>query len=681
MTYALAVLISSFTVFPARAAIMPQLISGFSGTTYYVDNCGVMGDDSNDGKSPSTPWLTVNKVNTSTLSPGDSVLFESTCTWREQLRPPSSGSVTCPITFAAYGRGVKPIITGSDVMTGFSLVSLSLKHECHRTNANPIGDHWTTGTSESGRQLLSDNVQAAHNVIINRSCWNADTLGADQYSERQCASASLTNVANCRTHTLDNRAGGDLTDKVYQKTSVIAQPKVVAYNGSLLKYHHAGKSIATNEWDWASNVLYINVGGHLSGGTVEVGQRTEAVLITSKSHIVFENLALKGANVAAIMLSTSAADVTIQNSDINHTFWGIATENDTGNSNTVRDNVIHDTVEYGINWGQGGNSATGGVIQRNIIYNIGGKGGGSTNRQGIYTATGAGLVIEYNSIHDGGDDYTDHGIYSSSVNSAGNPGRIAYNLIYNFTGYGIKVSYSRYVNVFYNVMYNNCCGIIEDQGSPDHINVYNNTIGPNGVASRTHNSNDGVGLRATTGSYITWTNNIVYGINYREFSADTKYNLYLGASVTNFSSNYNLVWSPTQNASGYYATVNGVGKTWAQWQGLGYDTNGINSDPKLKNPTNGDFTLQSSSPAINVGANLGSPYNMGLDPLTTFPWGRINQNSFGAGWEIGAFVYRPWEGVYSFVSAYKALQEAASLNGLGRGTMLQRITMRNMKTE
>src|ERR1035441_8484649 len=103
-------------------------------------------------------------------------------------------------------------------------------------------------------------------------------------------------------------------------------------------------------------------------------------------------------------------------------------------------------------------------------------GGRKTNEQGVYTATGAGLVIEYNSIHDGGDDASDHGIYTSSVNTSGNPGTIAYNLIYNFTGYGIKVSYSSYVNIFHNVMYNNCCGIIEDQGSPDHIKVYNNTI-------------------------------------------------------------------------------------------------------------------------------------------------------------------------------------------------------------
>ncbi len=82
-------------------------------TTYYVDNCLAVGNDRNNGTSPSTPWLTINKVNTSTFNPGDSILFENTCTWREQLTVPSSGSAGSPITFGAYGTGAAPIISGA----------------------------------------------------------------------------------------------------------------------------------------------------------------------------------------------------------------------------------------------------------------------------------------------------------------------------------------------------------------------------------------------------------------------------------------------------------------------------------------------------------------------------------------------------------------------------------------
>ena len=85
-------------------------------TTYYVDNCVSVGNDRNNGTSPSTPWLTINKVNTSKFNPGDSILFQSTCTWREQLTVPSSGAAGSPITFGAYGTGAAPIISGADVL-------------------------------------------------------------------------------------------------------------------------------------------------------------------------------------------------------------------------------------------------------------------------------------------------------------------------------------------------------------------------------------------------------------------------------------------------------------------------------------------------------------------------------------------------------------------------------------
>src|SRR5208282_4184783 len=45
-----------------------------SATTYHIDNCVAVGNGSNNGTAPSTPWLTVGKVNASTLLPGDFVL-------------------------------------------------------------------------------------------------------------------------------------------------------------------------------------------------------------------------------------------------------------------------------------------------------------------------------------------------------------------------------------------------------------------------------------------------------------------------------------------------------------------------------------------------------------------------------------------------------------------------------
>ena len=113
------------SVKPAKAA----------GTTYYVDNtitdthtASATPDCTNynittytcSGGSASA-FATIADINAfSTLQPGDSVLFRKGQTWREQLTVPSSGSAGNPITFGAYGSGAKPIISGADVITGWT---------------------------------------------------------------------------------------------------------------------------------------------------------------------------------------------------------------------------------------------------------------------------------------------------------------------------------------------------------------------------------------------------------------------------------------------------------------------------------------------------------------------------------------------------------------------------------
>ena len=80
-------------------------------TTHYVSKAG---SDSNDGLSPRTPWKTISRVNRSTLSPGDQVLFHRGDTWYETLVPPSGGTAVGPITFGVYGAGAKPIVDAAN---------------------------------------------------------------------------------------------------------------------------------------------------------------------------------------------------------------------------------------------------------------------------------------------------------------------------------------------------------------------------------------------------------------------------------------------------------------------------------------------------------------------------------------------------------------------------------------
>jgi hypothetical protein len=78
-------------------------------TTYYVDPAG---SNANNGLTPQTPWRTLLKVGTSTLMPGDVVLFKRDAVWNEFLTPPASGTAGNLIKFDAYGNGRPPEFTG-----------------------------------------------------------------------------------------------------------------------------------------------------------------------------------------------------------------------------------------------------------------------------------------------------------------------------------------------------------------------------------------------------------------------------------------------------------------------------------------------------------------------------------------------------------------------------------------
>jgi len=81
-------------------------------TNYYVKNNG---NDNADGLSDSTAWKTIAKVNKSKFLPGDNIYFKRGDVWREQLNVRSSGAPGQPITFGAYGTGLKPVINGADL--------------------------------------------------------------------------------------------------------------------------------------------------------------------------------------------------------------------------------------------------------------------------------------------------------------------------------------------------------------------------------------------------------------------------------------------------------------------------------------------------------------------------------------------------------------------------------------
>jgi len=72
-------------------------------------------------------------------------------------------------------------------------------------------------------------------------------------------------------------------------------------------------------------------------------------------------------------------------------------------------------------------------------------------------------------------------------------------------------------------------------------------------------------------------------------------------------------------------------------------TGNIDTDSKMTDPANGDFTLQSESLCVDGGkSDLGSAYRYGWNPTTDMPplvVTTLDQDTYGAEWEIGAYVH------------------------------------------
>jgi hypothetical protein len=148
-------------------------------TNYYISNTG---NDLNNGTTTVTAWQTLEKINSTSFIPGDSILFKRGDTWRnDELRIASSGIKNNPIAFSAYGFGERPAILGSIQATNFSNVSGNIWSASESIETNP----WTVGYDNTQIFFEEDNQE----VI---------------WGEHQTYDASYSNLSNDYDWTWNN---------------------------------------------------------------------------------------------------------------------------------------------------------------------------------------------------------------------------------------------------------------------------------------------------------------------------------------------------------------------------------------------------------------------------------------------------------------------------------------------
>ena len=145
---------------PLAGFVLVAALALFIGTRaaardYYVDAQG--GDDANSGIAASAAWRSIERVNRHHFHPGDVIRLRCGRLWRATLAPGRGGTPGEPVIFTAYGAGPAPVISGSDLVTGWTLVGgavygASLAAEAHNVLVDG-GPPWGLRHASGARAL------------------------------------------------------------------------------------------------------------------------------------------------------------------------------------------------------------------------------------------------------------------------------------------------------------------------------------------------------------------------------------------------------------------------------------------------------------------------------------------------------------------------------------------------
>lgn len=564
-------LIIPFILLPIPSSPHFPIISEAWSATYHVD--ATKGNDANTGVSPTTPWKTIAKVNASRFSPGDQIQFKRGETWREQLTVPSSGSSGNPITFGAYGSGALPVINGSNLLSsGWAQHSSTVWQAAVTTRPNQIFFNGVRGTRVASVAAIN---------AASKWYWAANVLYAYSTSNPAMAFTSPGIEATALPYNIETNGKSYLT---------IQNLNLQNSNIHGLVIHIAN---ATNLIMDRLTVGHSYYTGISTGGAV------------SRQYVTIQNCTINWCGACGINIDGASLDILIQNNTIHN------------NSQISIDDSAIFSYNGGIKAWSGSDSIKRLVIQGNHVYSQGKLPDGSSavsaqRGQGIWvdtlinTSYTDGVFILRNEVYDN----MHNGILAESPSYV----TIAYNLVYNHTrdsAWGIRASDwyalnpANYNRIYNNVVYGNSYGGIIVAGSKG--------LEANRCVGNEVKNNISVGNGAAPNAL-----QLVAEYGGENDGSMGSLNVYLNNAFGPAASHF-IQWGHATNKN-----------TYAAWYSAYSAANGntVEGDPLFVSTVTPDFHLQSTSPAINAGTNVG---------LTSDYEG--NHVPFGLAPDIGAYEY------------------------------------------
>ncbi|QKW07516.1 RICIN domain-containing protein [Streptomyces sp. NA04227] len=620
-----------------------------AGTTYYVSPDG---EDTGPGSS-ANPFKTIQKCADVAVG-GDTCLIRSG-TYRETVTPRVSGSADAPVTFASE-PGADVTVDGTDTVTGWSLDSGSI-YKAKVTLAGTADAPYSSTQYPSNEDLWANQVFTSGALVpeaafpaASSDPWDQSFITGGWSSTRSgsgetCATPPCTAVLS-GTLTYDDFPDlGDMTGAtVYMAGSWVANSasvtkgdlsggnKVldlsfpgsdghVSPGGNSTKFRLVGKKSllrGPNAWyyDAGAKELFMWAPDGKAPTDITAKKRNYGFNLNDRSHITVRGIKLFATSlttddnsthnvldgIKAEYLSTwqtSQYDTGLPYAgvyDANHHFdSGILLH---GADNTVRNSTLRYSMGNGISV-----KGSGHVIDNNLISDVA---YGGTYTAAVALEVGAnGVEITHNTMRSTGRD-----VVNMNTNAYPNAGyknlRIAYNDMYDFAK----------INFDLGAVYT-CCNTAYTGTRMDHNWIHDSAQIANGF----HFDNGSYDVNVDHN--VAWNLRGGTGISHGGFTQSGKDLPYLTGSIVNNT----FVTGSGSTIFNYYADASHVANTvlrnnildGAHPDGRTYDylpggtpdeshslvttrsLNGKEPDPQYTAADKGDYSIRSTSPAVDAG--------------------------------------------------------------------------------
>lgn len=469
-------------------------------------------------------------------------------------------------------------------------------------------------------------------AVVNIQCTNS----AESHMEATSIGA---------TYYIDATDGSDLNDGLLEGTAWKTMAKVNSVN-----FNPADQILFKRgeRWNEALSILSsgsesdpIIFGSYGEGTRPLIYTNTDACInVEDKEYIIIKDFELKDAQRGVWITGAVNGDIKLNNLVIHDV------TNHNGISIKERKNVLIENCEiYDCSKGNGISAYNEGLKKWTMLanHNITVKNCTIYNnyKNGVYIA-GHNANISNNTIYSNGKTQYYHNIYLIGENGIvehnelhsspagdgfryeGGHLKIRYNYVHDNGKHGISF-WNDFPDTFFdNEIYYNIIEGMDDNhwgihvneyaGGFDGVKIYNNVICGENFESR--------GMAFYDCSNIDIKNNIVF-VKDRALTVDNE-------GAYGFSSDYNC-WLSNINTPFNCAEQYG---NFIEFQSLGYDVHSFFADPLFVNLDGNDFHLQSGSPAIDSGVDLG--HSIDFDD---------NSVPFGDAQDIGAFEFQGTQGL------------------------------------